>query len=106
MRGNAIAERWISNARRECLDRILITSERHLRLVLDEYTDHYDTHRPHRTLKQAAPSGRTHALSFAHACRPAASYLAAPTYRRWRGCPSSRGAFSLQVSITRRVNGA
>jgi hypothetical protein len=42
------------------------------------------------------------ALSCAHACRPAASYLAALTYRRWRGCPSSRGAFSLQVTITRR----
>src|SRR5512135_2177844 len=48
------------------------------------------------------------ALSCAHACRPAASYLAAPTYRRWRGCPSSRGAFSLQAITTRgpdRING-
>src|SRR6266851_1286322 len=40
------------------------------------------------------------ALSCAHACRPAASFLAAPTYRRWRGCPSSRGAFSLEAIIT------
>ena len=40
-RANAIAERWIASARRECLDRMLITGERHLRLVLDEYTDHY-----------------------------------------------------------------
>jgi putative transposase len=35
-RANAIAERWISSARRECLDRMLITGERHLRLVLRE----------------------------------------------------------------------
>ena len=49
-RANAIAERWIASARRECLDRMLITGERHLRLVLDEYIDHYDTHRPHRAL--------------------------------------------------------
>jgi putative transposase len=39
-RANAIAERWISSARRECLDRMLITGERHLRLVLSEYVEH------------------------------------------------------------------
>jgi putative transposase len=58
MRGNAIAERWISSARRECLDRMLITGERHLRLVLGEYADHYNLHRPHRALQQAPPAGR------------------------------------------------
>jgi hypothetical protein len=57
-RANAIAERWISSARREYLDRMLITGERHLRKVLAEYTDHYNTHRPHRALKQCPPSGR------------------------------------------------
>ena len=36
-RANAIAERWIASARRECLDPMLITGERHLRLVLCEY---------------------------------------------------------------------
>jgi transposase len=59
-RANAIAERWIASARRECLDRMLITGERHLRLVLDEYADHYDVHRPHRTLHQNPPAGREH----------------------------------------------
>jgi putative transposase len=58
-RANAIAERWISSARRECLDRLLITGERHLRLVLDEYTDHYNSHRPHRVLQQGPPAGRS-----------------------------------------------
>jgi putative transposase len=33
-RANAIAERWIASARRECLDRMLVTGKRHLRLVL------------------------------------------------------------------------
>jgi putative transposase len=33
-RANAIAERWIAGTRRECPGRILITGERHLRLVL------------------------------------------------------------------------
>ena len=59
-RANAIAERWIASARRECLDRMLITSERHLRLVLSEYADHYNGHRPHRTLQQNPPAGRAH----------------------------------------------
>ncbi len=59
-RANAIAERWIASARRECLDRMLITGERHLRLVLGEYVDHYNSHRPHRTLQQNPPAGRSH----------------------------------------------
>jgi len=54
-RANAIAERWIASARRECLDRMLITGERHLRLVLGEYADHYNLHRPHRALNHASP---------------------------------------------------
>jgi putative transposase len=59
-RANAIAERWIASARRECLDRMLITGERHLQLVLTEYVDHYNVHRPHRTLHQSPPAGREH----------------------------------------------
>ena len=39
---------------------MLITGERHLRLVLDEYTGHYNVHRPHRTLQQNPPGGRVH----------------------------------------------
>jgi putative transposase len=57
-RANAVAERWISSAWRECLDRMLITGERHLRLVLSEYVEHYNVHRPHRTLGQSPPAGR------------------------------------------------
>ena len=59
-RANAIAERWVGSARRECLDRMLITGERHLRLILGEYTDHYNIHRPHRALQQNPPAGRPH----------------------------------------------
>jgi putative transposase len=59
-RANAVAERWIASARRECLDRMVITGERHLRLVLSEYIDHYDFHRPRRALHQSPPAGRPH----------------------------------------------
>jgi len=37
-RMNAFAERWIKTVRAECADRMLITGDRHLRLVLDRYT--------------------------------------------------------------------
>ena len=54
-RANAIMERWIGSLRRELLDRILIINARHLRQVLAEYEHHFNTHRPHRSLGQAAP---------------------------------------------------
>ncbi|MGW1871192.1 integrase core domain-containing protein [Streptomyces mauvecolor] len=56
-RKNAIAERWVGSCRREATDRILITGERHLRLVIDEYAAHYNDHRPHRSLGQHCPEG-------------------------------------------------
>jgi hypothetical protein len=37
---------------------MLIAGERHLQLVLGEYAGHYNTHRPHRTLRQDPPAGR------------------------------------------------
>lgn len=52
---NAIAERWIGTVRRELLDRILIVNRRHLTAVLAEYVAHFNHHRPHRALNQAAP---------------------------------------------------
>jgi putative transposase len=54
-RANAIAERFVGSIRRELLDRILIINRRHAATVLDEYQHHYNSHRPHRTLGQAAP---------------------------------------------------
>lgn len=55
MRGNSIMERWFGNCRRELLDRTLIWNHRHLMAVLLDYEDFCNTHRPHRSLKQAAP---------------------------------------------------
>jgi putative transposase len=58
-RANAIAERFIGTLRRECLDQLLITGPRHLAAVLREYVDHFNTHRPHRSLHQQPPARRT-----------------------------------------------
>ena len=58
-RANAICERWIASAarvHRPHPHRRPATSAPRPR----EYVDHYDTHRPHRTLSQKPPDGRTH----------------------------------------------
>ena len=52
---NAFAERWVGTVRRELCDRTLIWNRRHLEQLLRDYVEHYNTHRPHRSLRQRAP---------------------------------------------------
>ena len=52
---NAVVERFIGSARRECLDRLLIVGQRHFLHVLSVYVTHYNAHRPHRALGLRAP---------------------------------------------------
>ena len=52
---NSYAERWVRTLRHELLDRTIIWNERQLRALLVDYLDHYNQHRPHRSLDQAAP---------------------------------------------------
>jgi Integrase core domain len=51
-RAVAICERLVGTLRRELLDQILTVNQQHLRRILDEYTKHYNDHRPHWTLGQ------------------------------------------------------
>jgi putative transposase len=55
-RANAICERMIGTLRRELLDRVLVVNERHLRRILTIYLHHFNTARPHRTLRQLTPT--------------------------------------------------
>jgi len=56
---NAYAERWIGSIRRELLDRTLIWNRRQLERIVTDYIDHYNTHRPHRSLEQRPPTPTT-----------------------------------------------
>jgi transposase InsO family protein len=53
---NAFAERWVRTVRAECTDRMLLLGQKHLERVLDEYVEHYNTHRAHRALELRAPA--------------------------------------------------
>src|ERR1700676_75962 len=52
---NGFAERLIGSIRRECLDHIIVSGERHLRGILISYADYYNTVRTHRSLHKDAP---------------------------------------------------
>jgi putative transposase len=54
-RANAYAERRVQSVSRECLDRMPIFGEHHLRLVMREYVDHYNRRRPRRGLGLEIP---------------------------------------------------
>ena len=53
---NAFAERWIGTLRRELLDRTLVWNRQQLERIVVDYIDHYNEHRPHRSLDQHPPS--------------------------------------------------
>ena len=54
-RQNSIMERWFRSLHAELTDRTLIWNIPHLIRLLREYENHYNGHRPHRALSQAAP---------------------------------------------------
>ena len=53
---NCFIERWIGSLRRELLDRTAIRNEPQLRRLIVDYLEHYNEHRPHRSLGQQPPS--------------------------------------------------
>lgn len=54
---NSLAERWVRSVREECLDRLIILNERHLRSVMTEYVAYFNARRPHQGLAQDSPLG-------------------------------------------------
>src|SRR6202521_4095240 len=55
---NGFAERLIGSIRRECLDHVIVLGEAHLRRILKNYADYYNSVRTHRSLNKDAPIAR------------------------------------------------
>jgi putative transposase len=55
MKANAICERVIGTARRQCLDWLIPMSEGHLRAILKSRVEHYNRGRPHSNLGPGVP---------------------------------------------------
>ena len=54
---NAYAERFVLSIKSECLNRMVILGERHLRYVIIEYTEHYHAERSHQGLNNQLIDG-------------------------------------------------
>jgi putative transposase len=65
-KANATAERFVRTARAECLDWLLVMNRRHLERVLRVFVDHYNAHRPHRSLSLKPPDPATQRLQAVH----------------------------------------
>jgi putative transposase len=55
---NPFAERVIGSIRRECLDHVIVFSERRLRPLLRRYLAYYNATRPHQALHSDSPHAR------------------------------------------------
>jgi putative transposase len=55
---NAYVERWVRTVREECLNKMLIVSQAHLRRVMAEFVTYHNTARPHQGLGQQIPLPR------------------------------------------------
>jgi len=66
---NAFAQRFVRTARAECLDWVLVRSERHLDCVLREFVTHYNHERPHRGIDLQEPVPYLTVRQFEHGDR-------------------------------------
>ena len=53
---NTFAERRIGTLRREVLDRTIIWNQQQLERLVTDHIEHYNSHRPHRSLDQRPPA--------------------------------------------------
>src|SRR5258707_89048 len=82
---NGYAERLIGSIRRECLDHVVVFSERHLRHLLLSYMKYYNEARTHLSLEKDAPVSRAVDRAGHILCRPP-----------WADCITNMPGFNLR----------
>jgi putative transposase len=79
---NAYAERRVRTVRQECLDKLIILNERHLRRTLHDYVACYNARRPHQGLDQDSRCGLAPVSTEAPiCCRPVLGGIIRDYYR-------------------------
>jgi transposase InsO family protein len=56
---NAFAERFVESVKAECLDRMVLLGEGHLRAAIRDFVDHYHEERPHQGLSNELIAAQT-----------------------------------------------
>jgi putative transposase len=88
LNANAYAERWIRSVRGACLDKLLIINPVHLRRVMREYIEFFNTARPHQGLDQQIPNPKiTRQIAGPVRCRKVLGGIVHDYYRdaAWEG---------------------
>ena len=66
---NGHVERWIRTVRSECLDRVIILNEGHLRWAIGKFVRYYNARRPHRSPGPRPPEGPVDETTARQVCR-------------------------------------
>jgi len=66
---NGRAERWVRTVPEECLDRVIVLNENHLRWVPTQFIRYYNERRPHRSLGLRPPEGPMDEDTAGEVCR-------------------------------------
>jgi hypothetical protein len=57
LNASVYAEQWVRSVREECLDKLIIVNESHLRRTLDVFVVYYNEARLHQEIEQAFTNG-------------------------------------------------
>ena len=68
---NAHAERFVRSIKKECLNRLVPLGDRHFRLVIAEYLEHYHRERNHQRLDNELIAGAAAMRTIGPVCRRA-----------------------------------